>query len=262
MKRCGIVLACLQLVVGFQLLPCTAASVLRSSAHAGLTAPSLAMNKAPNFEDDSFKPDSGISPMETEAPVTSLYNVPNALTLLRVLSIPVFGGVFFAENPVRNVVCAAIFALAAVTDWLDGWWARKYNIVSPFGAFLDPVADKLIVAVALILLSERLGPWMSVCASIILCREIGVSALREWMAQIGERDSVKVGMAGKCKTAMQMVSLTVLLWTMPGGTTHTNFAAELFRIGGWVVRSTGLTVYSGSLYLQAAWPALIGKKRS
>lgn len=88
--------------------------------------------------------------------------------------------------------CAGIFAGAAFTDWLDGWWARKYNIASPFGAFLDPVADKLMVAVALILLSQRLGVWMTVCTAIILCREIGVSALREWMAQIGARGTVKV----------------------------------------------------------------------
>jgi phosphatidylglycerophosphate synthase len=125
----------------------------------------------------------------------TLWNVPNILTLARLASIPVFAAVFYTPADVlasRNFWCAGIFAGAALTDWLDGWWARRYNIASPFGAFLDPVADKLMVAVALILLSERLGVWMTVCTSIILSREIGVSALREWMAQIGARGVVKV----------------------------------------------------------------------
>ena len=125
----------------------------------------------------------------------SLWNVPNILTLMRLASIPVFGAVFYlplSACRTRNIWCAGIFAGAALTDWLDGWWARRFNIASPFGAFLDPVADKLMVAVAMILLSERLGVWMTVCTSIILCREIAVSALREWMAQIGARGVVKV----------------------------------------------------------------------
>lgn len=189
----------------------------------------------------------------------TIWNVPNILTLLRLASIPVFGTIFYLPAPNRNLWCASIFAGAAITDWLDGWWARKFNIASPFGAFLDPVADKLMVAVALVLLSERLGPWMSVCSCIILCREIGVSALREWMAQIGARGTVKVGMAGKVKTATQMVALALLLLQQPGPSPAI-LPPIYFQIGkALMYLSTVLTITSGSGYLAAAWPALTGE---
>ncbi|CAM9327566.1 unnamed protein product, partial [Sphacelaria rigidula] len=134
----------------------------------------------------------------------SIWNLPNIITMARVVAIPVFATVFYADFPRRNVWCSSIFAGAAVTDWLDGYIARKQGIVTPFGAFLDPVADKLMVSTALILLSQRLGPWMTVCSAIILCRELTISALREWMAQLGSRDTVKVGNAGKWKAATQV----------------------------------------------------------
>ncbi|KAG5190132.1 CDP-diacylglycerol--glycerol-3-phosphate 3-phosphatidyltransferase [Tribonema minus] len=189
----------------------------------------------------------------------TLWNVPNILTLARLICVPILGFLFYAPIANRNIWCAALFAGAAITDWLDGWWARKFNIASPFGAFLDPVADKLIVAVAMILLSERLGEWMTVCTSIILCREIAVSALREWMAQIGARGVVKVGMAGKCKTAAQMVALTTLLLLQPSAAPAI-LPPVAFDAGKWLmIFSAVLTVTSGTGYLQAAWPALMGK---
>jgi CDP-diacylglycerol--glycerol-3-phosphate 3-phosphatidyltransferase len=143
----------------------------------------------------------------------TLWNVPNILTLARLASIPVFAAVFYTPADVlasRNFWCAGIFAGAALTDWLDGWWARRYNIASPFGAFLDPVADKLMVAVALILLSQRLGVWMTICTSIILSREIAVSALREWMAQIGARGVVKVFLVVYLLTVFIIVLIHIL----------------------------------------------------
>ncbi|CAM9580273.1 unnamed protein product [Heterosigma akashiwo] len=116
---------------------------------------------------------------------------------------PIFSALFFTDYAWRNAAAAGIFAGAAVTDWLDGYLARKWQITSPFGAFLDPVADKLMVSTALILLTGRLQDWtFTVCCAVILAREIGVSALREWMAQIGERGKVKVGFAGKLKTSV------------------------------------------------------------
>jgi CDP-diacylglycerol--glycerol-3-phosphate 3-phosphatidyltransferase/cardiolipin synthase len=142
-----------------------------------------------------------------------LWNFPNILTMMRIALIPVFVGVFYLPDGYilgdinitksRNTLAALIFALAGFTDWLDGFWARKFNQSSNFGAFLDPVADKLMVAAALIVLVEldRIG---AVIALIIIGREIAVSALREWMAGVGDRGSVAVAQIGKIKTAAQM----------------------------------------------------------
>jgi len=189
-----------------------------------------------------------------------LWNIPNILTMLRVLAIPVFGVIFFWDVEWRNLACSSIFAIASITDWLDGYLARKWNISSPFGAFLDPVADKLMVSTALILLTGRLqGISMPLCCSIILAREIGVSALREWMAQIGERGKVAVGYAGKVKTAATMVSLVLLLLMQPGASSY-GLPSFFFQIGMVLLYiSTVVTVTSGWGYLQAAWPALMGK---
>ncbi|CAN0183130.1 unnamed protein product [Ectocarpus sp. 6 AP-2014] len=194
------------------------------------------------------------------AAATTLWNVPNILTMARVMAIPVFATIFYASLPRRNIWCSAIFAGAAFTDWLDGYIARRQGIVTPFGSFLDPVADKLLVSTALILLSERLGPWMTVCSAIILCRELGISALREWMAQLGLRETVKVGNAGKWKTATQMMAITMLLLLEPGAAvTLVNPATYMPIAKGLLYVSTVLTVTSGSGYLKAAWPALMGK---
>lgn len=134
------------------------------------------------------------------------HSVPNLLTYARCLAIPLLMVLFYM--PESHVVTSVLFAFASFTDWLDGYLARRWDITSPFGAFLDPVADKLMVSTALILLAGRYGKAVSIPSSIILAREIAVSALREWMAQRGQRDAVKVGFQGKVKTALTMVALT------------------------------------------------------
>jgi CDP-diacylglycerol--glycerol-3-phosphate 3-phosphatidyltransferase/cardiolipin synthase len=143
-------------------------------------------------------------------------NLPNLLTWLRILLIPLFVGIFYFEKswvsiPNQNLVATVIFTTAAITDWLDGWLARKLNQTSAFGAFLDPVADKLMVAAALIILVQ-LSRVDAIIALIIIGREITISALREWMAQIGEGRSVAVSVLGKVKTGFQMVAIPMLLY--------------------------------------------------
>ena len=135
----------------------------------------------------------------------------NQLTLIRILLIPLLVIVFYLPYDWRFPVSSMIFLLAAVTDWLDGWVARKFDQSTPFGAFLDPVADKLMVAVALVLLVEvHDSPLFAVPAVIIIGREIVISALREWMAELGKRASVAVSMMGKVKTTFQMSSIIIL----------------------------------------------------
>ncbi|MEO8132538.1 MAG: CDP-diacylglycerol--glycerol-3-phosphate 3-phosphatidyltransferase [Betaproteobacteria bacterium] len=148
-----------------------------------------------------------------------LFNIPNTLTWIRILLIPMFVAVYyFPESwltwPSKNWIGAWIFSAAAITDWLDGYLARKLGQTSAFGAFLDPVADKLMVAAALIVLVnlDRIHP---VVAIIIIGREITISALREWMAQLGQSKSVAVAFVGKLKTVMQMIAIIVLLLHEP-----------------------------------------------
>ena len=139
-------------------------------------------------------------------------NIPNTLTLLRIAAIPVFVVVFYLPTRWAGAATAAIFCLAALTDWLDGYLARHLGQTSAFGAFLDPVADKLMVTVALVLLVQAdPTPWLAIPAAIIIGREITISALREWMAEIGERKSVAVSFLGKFKTSAQMLSLFFLI---------------------------------------------------
>ncbi|KPC52730.1 CDP-diacylglycerol--glycerol-3-phosphate 3-phosphatidyltransferase [Amantichitinum ursilacus] len=147
------------------------------------------------------------------------FNLPIFLTWLRVAAIPVFVGLFYLPDtavamPMKNMIGTAIFAVAALTDWFDGFLARRWNQTSSFGAFLDPVADKLMVAAALILLVEleRAPSWLAV---IIIGREITISALREWMAQLGKSRSVAVATIGKFKTTAQMIAILFLLWNDP-----------------------------------------------
>lgn len=178
--------------------------------------------------------------------------VPTMLTLLRILMIPVLVLVFYLPYGWTNIAAAAIFAAASVTDWLDGWIARRYNQSSPFGAFLDPVADKLMVAVAL-MLTVQAHPtiWMTLWAAVIIGREIAVSALREWMAEIGQRAAVKVASIGKFKTIVQMVALVCLLYQ------ERLLGLPIFVIGEWLLAAAALlTLWSGLAYLRAAWPAL------
>lgn len=188
------------------------------------------------------------------------YRVPNSLTYIRCLAIPIFVGLFYlpASAGRSNLYTGSIFAIASITDWLDGYLARRWDISTPFGAFLDPVADKLMVSTSLILLSGRYGPIVAIPTLIILAREIAVSALREWMAQRGERNVVKVGIQGKIKTALTMFALTVLLFVPSSSST----SAILFKLGiPLLYLSTLVTVTSGSVYFIAAAPALLGSKK-
>ena len=180
-------------------------------------------------------------------------SLPNVLTSLRILLIPVLVLVFyFAPMEWRYLAAAFIFSLASATDWLDGYLARRLNAMTPFGAFLDPVADKLIVAAALILLvGVHANAILAVPALVIVGREIVVSALREWMAKYSDRRSVAVSFVGKVKTAFQMVSIIVLLAGGP------NLDSPMV-ITGYVLLylAAALTLWSMFLYLRVAWPDL------
>lgn len=179
-------------------------------------------------------------------------NTPNIVTLLRIVLIPIFVLVFYLPFRGNHVVATAIFALACLTDWLDGYLARSLSQTSKLGAFLDPVADKLIVAIALVLLvGERELSYLAIPAAVIVGREIVVSALREWMAEVGKRASIAVSMVGKFKTAVQMVALVFLLLYKPG---HMLW----FGIIGYILLYVAalLTLWSMVMYLRAAWPDL------
>lgn len=187
------------------------------------------------------------------------WNIPNSLTWLRILLIPVFVGLFYMPEHLldahsRNLIAAAVFALASVTDWLDGYLARRLNQTSAFGAFLDPVADKLMVTAALIVLVE-FARVDAVIALIIIGREIAISALREWMAGIGSRSSVAVAAIGKIKTALQMVAILFLLYFDPVGAFNVFFAGTAL-----IYIAAFLTLLSMVYYLRAAWPQIIERK--
>ncbi|MBD8873875.1 CDP-diacylglycerol--glycerol-3-phosphate 3-phosphatidyltransferase [Rhodanobacter sp. DHB23] len=187
-------------------------------------------------------------------------NLPTWLTLFRVLLLPVMVVVFYLPFHGHNITAAIVFLLAAVTDWLDGFLARRMNLTSAFGAFLDPVADKLMVAVTLFLLVEShpegwSGIVMAVTAAVIVGREISISALREWMAEVGMSATVKVAFIGKLKTVMQIVALVVLIVQHEKEAT----ALRLYHIGEALLVLAGvLTIWSGLYYLRAAWPSLRG----
>ncbi len=182
-------------------------------------------------------------------------NLPNLLTWLRIILIPLFVGIFYFEKSwvsasSQNLVATAIFVTAAVTDWLDGWIARKFNQTSAFGAFLDPVADKLMVAAALIILVQ-LHRVDAVIALIIIGREIAISALREWMAQIGQSKSIAVSFLGKIKTVMQMVAIPMLLYH------NVLWGFNPQAVGTWLIYvAAALTLISMAYYLKAALPAI------
>ncbi len=181
-----------------------------------------------------------------------MWNLPNILTLLRILLIPVFLVVFFLPVGWARTGCALVFALAALTDWLDGFLARRWGQTSAFGAFLDPVADKLMVAVALILLVQAdPTPWLAVPAAIIIGREITISALREWMAELGARAKVAVSVVGKFKTAAQMIAILLMIL-------HRDLAGlPVYSIGLFLLYVAALlTLWSMMVYLKAAWPML------
>ncbi len=179
-------------------------------------------------------------------------NLPNILTLFRIGLIPVFVVVFYLPFDWSNQVACLVFVIAAITDLLDGFLARKLQQTSKLGAFLDPVADKLMVAVALVLLVERNpGILLTLPAAVIIGREIAVSALREWMAELGARSKVAVSVYGKIKTIAQMTALPLLIYHEPlyNIPIHTLGLALLYI-------AALLTLVSMSQYLSSAWPKL------
>ena len=178
--------------------------------------------------------------------------IPTWLTLARIGLIPVLVVVYYLDYRWTNIAATVIFVFASLTDWLDGWIARRYQQYSAFGAFLDPVADKLAVTVALFLVVQYHATWpITLLAAIIVSREITISALREWMAQIGAHGLVKVAVLGKLKTIVQMVAISCLL-----------FREDLFRLPifliGYVMLfiAAALTLWSGADYMIAAWPRM------
>jgi CDP-diacylglycerol--glycerol-3-phosphate 3-phosphatidyltransferase/cardiolipin synthase len=182
-------------------------------------------------------------------------NLPILLTWLRIVAIPMLIAVYFlpaswATLQERDVVATIIFMAAAFTDWADGYLARKLDQTSAFGAFLDPVADKLMVAAALIVLVQ-LGRIDAIVATIIIGREITISALREWMAKIGAAKSVAVSMLGKVKTAAQMLAIPLLLYHLP------LFGVDVRLLGNWLIWIAALlTLWSMGYYLRMAWPEI------
>ena len=175
-------------------------------------------------------------------------NVPTAFTLFRMALIPVFVVAFYLPTPWSNEICALAFALAALTDWIDGFLARRLRQATVFGAFLDPVADKLMVAVALVLLVQAdPKPWVALPAAVIIGREIAISALREWMARLGEHRRVAVVFLAKFKTVCQLTAITLMLY-------GTGESPGYFYAAGLALLyvATVLTLWSMTLYLVAA----------
>lgn len=188
-----------------------------------------------------------------------MFNLPNLITWTRLLAIPFLMVLYFVpiDPLVRDNWATGIFIAAAVTDWLDGYLARKLGQMSAFGAFLDPVADKLIVATALIILVS-LGRLDAFVASIIVGREIAISALREWMAQMGDRASVAVHSLGKFKTIAQLVAIPMLLFNRE----FLGFI-DCQKLGFWLIWLAAiLTVWSMFYYLKQALPYFRGKPDS
>ncbi|MBT4837473.1 MAG: CDP-diacylglycerol--glycerol-3-phosphate 3-phosphatidyltransferase [Methylococcales bacterium] len=178
-----------------------------------------------------------------------MLNIPNLLTLSRIILIPVLVVAFYWPGVKTNVLCVVIFTTASLTDLFDGYLARKLNQTSDFGAFLDPVADKLMVATALVILVESdPTPWLAIPAAIIIGREITISALREWMANLGKKATVAVSYIGKIKTTAQMSSIGFLLYSDP-------FMGYSTSDVGYVLLyvAAGLTLWSMFDYMKAAW---------
>ena len=192
-------------------------------------------------------------------------NVPNLLTLLRIALIPLFIVAYYMPTARAPMLATVIFVAAALTDWLDGYLARRLGQYSSFGAFLDPVADKLMIAAALVMLiaDPRIHSLVidsrlfGIAALTILGREIAVSALREWMAELGKRSRVAVSFIGKLKTGSQMTAIAFLIWREPLA------GLPIFRIGEWLLYvAAALTLWSMIVYPRAAWPLLSGATKS
>ena len=194
----------------------------------------------------------GASALEPTYNTDMRLNTPTILTLGRVAVIPVVLGLFYVDWSQARHAAALLFMAAAFTDWLDGYLARAWNQTSNFGAFLDPVADKLLVAVALVmLLRDDPRSVMGVLVAIIIGREITISALREWLAELGQRARVAVGMLGKLKTVAQMTAIGLMLWQTPLG------PIPVYQIGYVLLfLAAALTIWSMIQYMRAAWPVM------
>ena len=179
-------------------------------------------------------------------------HLPNVLTVARIVAVPLIVALFYWKHPWSNPLAAAVFIAAALTDTLDGYLARRLNITTPLGEFLDPVADKLMVATALVLLvSHDTTPLIVITAIVIIGREITVSALREWMAQLGARGKVAVSGMGKLKTTLQMTGLSMMMFR------NDLFRMPVYEIGVYLlVIAAVLTLWSMGSYMRAAWPEL------
>ncbi|MES9970391.1 MAG: CDP-diacylglycerol--glycerol-3-phosphate 3-phosphatidyltransferase [Candidatus Thiodiazotropha sp.] len=186
-----------------------------------------------------------------------MWNIPNILTLLRIVLIPVFVLLFYLPVEWARLSCALVFSIAAVTDWFDGYLARRWGQVSPFGAFLDPVADKLMVAVSLLLLVQsEPTPAFAIPAAVIIGREITISALREWMAELGARTMVAVSLIGKFKTAVQMIAILLLIYEEP------LWNIPIYTVGFVLLYIAAiLTLWSMVIYIRAALPSLLGERQ-
>ncbi|MCJ7590447.1 MAG: CDP-diacylglycerol--glycerol-3-phosphate 3-phosphatidyltransferase [Woeseiaceae bacterium] len=180
-------------------------------------------------------------------------NLANMLTLFRIAAIPVVVICFYSPLPNARPIAAVLFGIAAVTDLIDGWVARRYGQTSRFGEFLDPVADKLMVSILLVMLVQADSRWFEdVIAMIIIGREITVSALREWMATIGERANVSVSTAGKIKTTMQMFGIGFMVYK------NTLFGIPIYQVGFVLLLFAAvMTIWSMLIYLRAAWPFIV-----
>ncbi len=189
------------------------------------------------------------------------FNLPIFLTWLRIVAIPLLIAVYYVPDAwlyghSRDLAATVLFCAAAITDWFDGYLARKLNQTSAFGAFLDPVADKLMVAAALIVLVQ-IGRTDAIIATIIIGREITISALREWMAQIGAHKSVAVSMLGKVKTTAQMLSIPMLLFYAPVG------GIDIVNAGTWLMYvAAALTLWSMGYYMRMAWPEIVKREKN
>ena len=174
------------------------------------------------------------------------------LTIFRIIAIPAVVILFYSPLPHARPIAAILFGIAAVTDFLDGWVARRFGQSSRFGEFLDPVADKLMVAIVLVMLVQADPDWyVDIIAMIIIGREITISALREWMATIGERANVKVAISGKIKTVLQMFGIGFMVYQ------NEFLGLDIYSIGfGLLVAAAGMTIWSMIVYLRAAWPSI------
>jgi len=185
--------------------------------------------------------------------MSSKLNIPTILTWFRIAAIPLIALVYYLPpSKWMHPLACVVFTIAGLTDWLDGYLARRMNLMSKFGAFLDPVADKLMVTTTLIIIVQS-DPRIIIAlvAAIIIGREFTISALREWMAELGARSIVAVSGFGKLKTILQMVGLGMILWTYPF------YGIPIYEIGmALLFISAGLTMYSMFVYIRAAWPAL------